>query len=71
MAGYGFIIAGSPIGFRTIVSLTTDVKNTHAFGVPNQYSLLKKYAGALGHSEARDLKGGTLDDLIPRLSKNY
>lgn len=42
-------------GFTTIVNLTNDVTNTHAFGVPNRYNLLKQYAGALDHSEARNL----------------
>jgi len=63
------IVSGA--GFRTVVNLTSDVTNTHAFGVPSQYSLLKQFAGALKHSEARNLKGGTMDNLIPRLSVNY
>lgn len=58
-------------GARTIMNLTSDVTNSHAFAVPTQYSLLKQYAGALAHSEARNLKGGGIDNLIPRLSKNY
>jgi len=58
-------------GFETRLNLTSDVTNTHAFAVPNAYSLLMEYAGALGHGEARNLKGGTLDNLIPRLSENY
>jgi len=55
----------------TDLNLTSDVTNTHAFGVPTAYGLLMEYAGALGHSEARDLKGGALDNLVPRLSKSY
>ena len=58
-------------GFTTIVNLTSDVANTHAFGVSNQYALLKRHAGALRDSEARNLKGGAVDNLIPRLSVNY
>lgn len=58
-------------GFTTILNITNDVTNSHAFGVPSSYSLMKQYAGALGHSEARNLKGGALDNLIPRLSVNY
>jgi len=58
-------------GFETQLNLTSDVTNTHAFGAPSAYALLKQYAGALGHSEARNLKGGDLDNLIPRLSKSY
>jgi hypothetical protein len=58
-------------GFESRLNLTSDVTNSHAFGVPSQYSLLMEYAGALGHSEARNLKGGGMDNLIPRLSKNY
>ena len=63
------IVAGA--GFRTVLNLTSDVTNSHAFGVPTRYGLLKEYAGALAHSEARNLKGGTLDNLIPRLTVNY
>ena len=58
-------------GFETRLNLTDDVTNSHAFGAPSFYSLLKQYAGALGHSEARDLKGGALDNLIPRLTVSY
>ncbi len=58
-------------GFETRWNLTDDVTNTHAFGVPSAYSLLMEYAGALGQGEARDLKGGDLDNLIPRLSEDY
>jgi len=58
-------------GFLTTLNLTSDVTNTHAFGAPTAYGLLKQYAGALGHSEARNLKGGDLDNLIPRLTKSY
>jgi len=58
-------------GFQTELNLTDDVTNTHAFGVPTGYSLMKEYVGALGHSEARDLKGGDIDNLIPRLSVSY
>lgn len=65
------IFAKSPTGFRTILNLTDDLKNSHAFGVPTAHSLLMKYAGALGHAEARDLKGSGIDIEIPRLSKNY
>jgi len=64
-------IVNSTAGFTTILNLTDDVTNTHAFGVPNQYTLMKQYAGALAHSEARNLKGGALDNAIPRLSVNY
>jgi len=58
-------------GFETRLNLTSDVTNTHAFGVPDAQSLLLQYAGALGHAEARDLKGSGIDPLIPRLSKAY
>lgn len=58
-------------GFETQLNLTDDVTNSHAFGAPSLYKLLKQYAGALGHSEARDLKGGALDNLIPRLTETY
>lgn len=56
---------------RTIVNLTDDVTNTHAFGVPTRYALLKQHTGALKNSEARNLKGGAVDNQIPRLSVNY
>lgn len=63
---------GAPYGgFATILNLTDDVTNTHAFGVPTQQSLLLQYAGALGHAEARDLKSSGIDTLIPRLTKAY
>lgn len=65
------IIGPPPVGFRTSLNLTSDVTNTHAFGAPTPYSLLIEYASALGHSEARDLKGGGIDPLIPRLEKTY
>ncbi len=58
-------------GFRTILNLTDDVMNSHAIGVPTAYSLLKEYAGALRHSEARDLKGSGIDNQISRLSVAY
>jgi len=58
-------------GFETQLNLTDDVHNTHAFGAPTAYSLLKQHAGALGHSEARNLKGAAIDNLIPRLSESY
>ena len=60
-----------PNGCRTLLNLTSDVTNTHAFAAPTPYSLLMEYAGALGHAEARDLKASGLDVLIPRLSKDY
>jgi len=58
-------------GFTTILNLTDDVLNSHAFAVPTAYSLLQEYAGALGHAEAKNLKGSGIDILIPRLSKDY
>ncbi len=58
-------------GFQSYLNLTDDTINAHAFGAPDAYSLLMDYAGALGHSEARDLKGGALDNLIPRLTETY
>lgn len=58
-------------GFETRLNVTSDVTNSHAFGAPTAYSLLKQYAASLGHAEARDLKGGGLDNLIPRLSEDY
>lgn len=57
--------------FETQLNLTDDVTNSHAFGAATQQSLLMEYAGALGHAEARDLKGSGIDPLIPRLSKAY
>jgi len=45
---------GAPYGgFATILNLTDDVTNTHAFAVPTQQSLFLQYAGALGHAVAR------------------
>lgn len=58
-------------GFKTILNLTDDLMNSHAFGVPTAYSLLKEYAGALGHSEAKDLKASGIDRLLTRLSESY
>ena len=58
-------------GFETRVNLTSDVTNSHALGAPTAYDLLKQSAAQLGHAEARDLKGGGLDNLIPRLSVDY
>jgi len=58
-------------GFEIRLNLTSDMYNAHAFGAPTAFSLLKEYAAALGHAEARDLKGGGLDNLIPRLSEDY
>jgi len=58
-------------GFKTQLDLTDDLTNSLAFGVPDNYSLLKEYAMALGHAEAKDLKSSGVDVLIPRLSKNY
>jgi len=58
-------------GFETQLNLTDDVTNTHAFGVPTAQSLLFQYVGALGHAEARDLKGSGIDHTISRLSKAY
>jgi len=58
-------------GFETRWNLTDDVTNSHAFSVPTAYSLLKRYAGALGHAEARNLKGSGIDTLIPRLTIDY
>jgi len=65
------IIRPEPEGFSTTLNLTDDVYSTHAFGAPTRASILAKYAGALGHGQARDLKGSGIDILIPRLSKNY
>lgn len=65
------IIGPAPTGFRTTHNLTDDVTNSHAFAAPTRASVLAKYAGALGHAEARDLKGSGVDLLISRLSKNY
>lgn len=58
-------------GFQTVLNLTDDVTNSHAVGVPTAYSLLKEYAGALAHSEAKDLKASGMDRLLTRLSKSY
>lgn len=55
----------------TILNLTNDLNNAHGFGVPTRYSLLKEYAGALGHAEAKNLKTAGIDNLIPRLTKSY
>ncbi len=55
----------------TIWNVTDDVTNSHAIGAPTAYDLLMEYAGALGHSEARDLKGSGIDNLLPRLSNSY
>jgi len=60
-----------PIGFRTMLNLTDDLYNAHAFGAPTATSILMEYAGALGHAEARDLKSSGIDILIPMLSKDY
>jgi len=56
---------------KTIWNVTDDITNSHAFAAPTAYSLLMEYAGALGHAEARDLKGSGIDTLIPRLTKSY
>lgn len=61
----------TPEGFTTTLNLTDDVTNSHAFGVPTQWSILKEYAGALGHAEAKNLKGSGVDILIPVLSNSY
>jgi len=58
-------------GFRTVLNLTDDVTNTHAFGVPTMQSLLSEYVGGLGHAEARDLKASGIDTKIARLAKAY
>jgi len=58
-------------GATTIVNLTSDVTNSHAFGVADRYALMRKHAGALNQGEARNLKGGDIDNQIPRLSVNY
>jgi len=58
-------------GFATILNLTDDVTNTHAFGAPDAYSLLMEYAGALGHAEAMNLKSSGIDTQITRLGKAY
>ena len=55
----------------TTLNLTSDVTNSHAFAAPTRYSLLKEYAGALGHAEARNLKGSGIDNQIPRLIVDY
>ena len=57
--------------FRTVLNLTDDVENSHAFGAPTMLGMLKAYAGALGSGEARDVKGGALDNQIPRLTETY
>lgn len=61
----------SNTGFETILNLTDDLYNSHAFAAPTAYSLLAEYAGALGHAEAKNLKSSGIDIEIPRLSKNY
>jgi len=58
-------------GLRTEVNLTSDVTNSHAFAVPSAYTVLKEYAMALGHAEAKDLKASGVDRMLPRLSVNY
>lgn len=65
------IVAPKPVGFKTILNLTDDVNNAHAFGAPTLENILHEYVGALGHAEARNLKGSGIDILVPRLSKDY
>lgn len=64
-------IAPAPHGFRTTLNLTSDLKNTFAYGPPTRASIMAEYVGALAHKEARDLKGVDIDILVPRLSKDY
>jgi len=59
------------VGFRTTLNLTNDLLNAHAFAAPTAHSLLAEYAGPLGQAEARNLKAGDLDILVPLLSKSY
>ena len=56
---------------KTILSLTDDLTNSHAFSVPTVHGLLMEYAGALGHAEAKNLKGAGIDNRITKLSKSY
>ena len=58
-------------GASTVLNLTDDVTNSHAFAAPDQMSLLLEYAGALGHAEAKNLKVSGIDFEIPRLTKSY
>lgn len=58
-------------GARTLWNLTDDVDNSFAFGAPTGASLLHDLAGALGHKEAKDLKGGTIDPLVYKLTESY
>lgn len=55
----------------TTLNLTSDLKNTFAYGPPTRASLMAEYVGALGHKEAKHLKGSAMDILTPRLSKDY
>jgi len=55
-------------GYSTSVELTSDLYNTRTLGVPNLWGLLMKYAGALNHGEAKDLKASGLDIDAFRLS---
>jgi len=58
-------------GASTVLNLTDDTTNSHAFAAPDQMSLLLEYAGALGHAEAKNLKVSGIDFEIPRLTKSY
>jgi len=58
-------------GAKTIINLTDDTTNSFTYGAPTMATLLHEYVGALGHKEARDLKGGTIDSLVSRLEKDY
>lgn len=58
-------------GFRTELNLTDDLNFSRAIGAPTMISLIQEYMGALRQAEAKDLKGGGIDNLIPRLEHNY
>jgi hypothetical protein len=58
-------------GGFTILNLTDDVTNSHAKALPTQASLLAEYVGALGHKEAKNLKGSGMDPLLTRLTESY
>ena len=58
-------------GFYTLWNLTDDLYNSRALGAPTISGLLQEYIGGLKQQEAKDLKGGVYDNLIPRLEKDY
>jgi len=55
-------------GYTSTLNLTSDTVNSHAPGVITQWGILMNAAGALKHSEAKDLKCSGIDIDVPRLS---